>query len=354
MTEFFKDVTKTLRLPPGTPVPVGRVPAAPSKITVFEYDAEHCRERQMASLEGCFAQRDRPDVTWINIDGIADLELIRTIGEHFDVHPLVLEDIVNTEQRPKIEDYDSYLFIVVKMFYRVPPAEEIVFEQVSLLVTPDRVISFQEREGDVFDEIRQRLRQNKGHIRKMAADYLAYCLLDALIDSCFGVLEWLGDQVEDLEERLLTDPDAALWGRIHRLKREVVLMRKQVWPLREVINILLRANTPIIKKSTGIYLRDLYDHTIQIIDNIESLRDIVSGMHDVYLSAISNKTNEVMKVLTIFAAIFIPLTFIAGIYGMNFRYMPELEWRYGYGAVLGFMMVVGLGLLFYFKHRKWM
>ncbi len=240
------------------------------------------------------------------------------------------------------------------MIYLPPGEDEIVAEQVSLLVGKNYVVSFQEKPGDVFDEIRARLRGGKGRIRQMGADYLAYCLLDAIVDHCFGALEWFSDRVEELETRLMLDAPSGMAQEIHRWKRNTVLLRKQIWPLREVINSMQRGGSGLIKKSTAIFLRDLYDHTVQIIETIESLRDILAGLHDVHLTIVSNRMNEIMKVLTIFASIFIPLTFIAGIYGMNFSYMLELHWRYGYFVILGLMLLIGLSMVAYFRRKNWL
>jgi len=277
------------------------------------------------------------------------------LGKYFEVHPLVLEDIVNTGQRPKMEDFENYLFIVLKMFHYDEEADEIKTEQVSLVLGSNFVISFQEREGDVFHPIRERIRNAKGRIRKMAPDYLAYSLLDAIVDSYFIIMEKLGEEIENTEEKLVTNPTPATLQTIHNLKREMIFLRKSVWPLREVISALERGGSSLIQESTHIYLRDVYDHTIQVIDTIESFRDMVSGMLDIYLSSISNRMNEVMTVLTIIATIFIPLTFIAGIYGMNFEYMPELKWHWFYPKAFWLTIIVIAGFMaFYFKRKKWL
>jgi len=270
------------------------------------------------------------------------------------LHPLILEDIVNTEQRPKMEDFEQYIFVVLKMLQYNEKEDEIIAEQVSLILGSNFVISFQETEGDIFDPIRDRIRNSKGRIRKMGADYLAYALLDAVVDNYFTILEKIGEKIETVEEELVANPIPETLQIIHTMKREMIFLRKSVWPLREVVGGLQRAESALIQESTGIYLRDVYDHTIQVIDTIETFRDMISGMLDIYMSSVSNKMNEVMKVLTIFAAIFIPLTFIAGIYGMNFQYMPELEWQLGYFAVLLIMLLVAVSLLVYFRKKKWL
>jgi magnesium transporter len=240
------------------------------------------------------------------------------------------------------------------MLYPGMKKGEIEAEQVSLILGPNFIISFQEREGDVFDPVRDRIRKNKGRIRKAGPDYLAYALMDAVVDNYFLILENISEKIEDTEQQLATSPSPETLQHIRELKNEMIFLRKSIWPLRELISGLGRAESSLIQESTGVYLRDVYDHTIQIIDTVESYRDMISGMVDIYLSSISNKMNEVMKVLTIFASIFIPLTFIAGIYGMNFEFMPELGWRWGYFTLLGFMAIVGISLVFYFKRKKWL
>lgn len=302
-------------------------------------------------MEECFEFKTTPTVTWINIDGIHDVGVIEKIGKEFDVHTLILEDILNTGQRPKFEDMEKYLFVVLKML-RLENGT-VVAEQVSLIVGSNYVISFQEQVGDVFEVIRERIRSAKGKIRKMGADYLAYTLLDSIVDNYFAVLENFGERIEVMEEELVVEPDQQTLHQIHGLKRQLINLRKSVWPLREVIGGLERSESELIKDETEVFLRDVYDHTIQVIDSVETFRDMVSGMLDIYLSSVSNRMNEVMKVLTIFAAIFIPLTFIAGVYGMNFEYMPELKYRWGYFGVWGVIICVAAAMLIYFKRKKW-
>ena len=293
-------------------------------------------------------------MTWINIDGIHEVNIIEKIGKHFDLHPLIMEDIVNTEQRPKMEDFGHYVYVVLRMLYFDEEAHEVKGEQVSLILGENFVISFQEKEGDIFNPIRERIRNNKGRIRKMGADYLAYSLLDTIVDNYFTILEKLGDRIEEMEERLVSDPRPETLQEIHKLKREMIFLRKSVWPLREVINGLERGESSLVHKASRIYLRDVYDHTIQVIDTVETFRDMLSGMHDTYLSSISNRMNEIMKVLTIIATIFIPLTFIAGIYGMNFKFMPELEWRWAYFIVWLVIVIVAISMIFFFRRKKWL
>lgn len=351
---FMKRTKQKAGLIPGTLVHVGERKIEKVRIRIIDYDETQLEEKEAKTVEECFPFKDKPTITWINIDGLHDVEVIEKIGKQFGLHPLVLEDIVNTGQRPKLEDFGNHIFVVLKMLYYDREKHELEAEQVSLIVGGNFVISFQERAGDIFEPIRERLRKSKGRVRKSAADYLAYALIDSIVDNYFVILEELGERIEDTEQELATEPTTETLQTIRVFKKEMIFLRKSIWPLREVVNSLERGELSSIHKSTGIYLRDVYDHTIQIIDTVESYRDMLSGMLDVYLSSISNKMNEVMKVLTIFAAIFIPLTFVAGIYGMNFGFMPELGWHWGYFAVLLVMAVIAASLLVYFKRKKWL
>jgi magnesium transporter len=352
---FIKRVSKTIGLSPGALVHIGKKKIEKVRIRLIDYDEKQLQEKEPKSVEEGFPFKDLPTVTWINIDGLHDIEVMEKIGKHFNLHPLVLEDILNTEQRPKIEDFDDYIFVVLKMLYCDESEDEIRAEQISIIVGSNFVLSFQERVGDIFNPLRDRIRNAKGRVRKMGPDYLAYCLVDAIVDNYFVVLEKLGEQIEGMEEELVTNPTPETLQRIHNLKREMIFLRKSVWPLREVVSRLERGESELIKDSTGIYLRDVYDHTIQVIDTIETYRDMLSGMLDIYLSSISNRMNQVMKVLTIIATIFIPLTFVAGIYGMNFEYMPELKWHWFYPKAFWLVMLGVAGvMLVYFRRKKWL
>ncbi len=353
MPRFIQKVSKKTGLPPGTIVSVGTRPVGKTKITVFDFDQNNYQEKEISTIEECFPFKDTPTITWINIDDL-QVDIIEKIDTHFGIHPLVLEDIVNTAQRPKMEDFEDYIFIVLKMLYKDQDKDEIIAEQVSFILGPNYVISFQEKPGgDVFDPIRDRIRNYKGRVRKMGADYLAYVLIDCVVDHYFIILENLDEKIEQLEEILLKDIKPEFSQRIHQLKRDIIFLLKQVWPLREVVSGLQRTESKLIKKTTVIYLRDLYDHSIRVIENIETFRDLLAGLHDIYLSSLSNKMNEIMKVLTIISTIFIPIMFIASVYGMNFKHMPELEWPMGYFVVLVFMGIIGLSMVIYFKKRKW-
>ncbi|MBN2828886.1 MAG: magnesium/cobalt transporter CorA [Candidatus Cloacimonetes bacterium] len=354
MSRYVKKTSHKKGLPPGSLVFVGNEKQEKIRIRIFNYDEENLKEIEVNRIEEVFPFKEQKTTTWINVDGLHRTEVIESIGKHYDIHPLILEDILNTNQRPKMEETDNNLFIVLKMLDYDAEKNEINSEQVSFILVENCVISFQEREGDVFDHLRERLRQNVGKVRKMQADYLTYLFLDAVIDNYFVILEKLGDKIEDLEEKLIANPSKEMMEQIHNLKREIIFLRKSIWPLRDVINGLERSESPLIKKSTEIYLRDLYDHTIQVIDTVETFRDIVTGMMDLYLTSVSNRMNEVMKVLTIFAAIFIPLTFLAGVYGMNFKYMPELNWKFAYPIWWGISIIAGLLMLAFFKKKKWL
>jgi len=350
----MKRAQQKVGLPPGTLVHIGERKTEKSRITILDYDESQFEEKEAKAVEECFPFKDKPTITWINIDGLHDVEVIEKIGKQFGLHPLILEDIVNTGQRPKLEDFGNHIFVVLKMLYYDKEKNELEAEQVSLIFGENFVISFQERVGQIFEPLRERIRKSKGRVRKSAADYLAYALLDSIVDNYFVILEQLGERIEDAEQELAASPTVETLQTIRVFKKEMIFMRKSIWPLREVVNSLERGESSLIDESTVIYLRDVYDHTIQIIDTVESYRDMLSGMLDVYLSSISNKMNEVMKVLTIFAAIFIPLTFVAGLYGMNFSFMPELEWQWGYFAILLVMAAIGASMLVYFRRKRWL
>ena len=342
-------------LPPGSLVYVGDKPHDKTlKITVIDYDEHTLDERTFDDVTQCFVFKDKPSVTWINIESVHLAGVLERLGECYGFHPLVLEDIMNTEQRPKVEDFGEYMYLVLKMLTYDGASAALASEQVSVIFGPNYVISFQEGiEGDAFEPIRERIRSGKGRIRGQGADYLAYSLMDAIVDKYFTVLEGVGERIETLEQELLTKPDNQSLATLHALKREMLFLRKIAWPLREVISNLQKSDSALIGEHTRLYFRDVYDHVIQIIDTIETFRDMLSGLLDVYLSSVSNRMNEVMKVLTVIATIFIPLTFIAGVYGMNFKYMPELEWPWGYPLIWAVMLGAAAGMLYYFRRKKW-
>jgi magnesium transporter len=354
MRYFSKNGYEKSGMPPGTLVlPHGQTPET-AEITVIGYDESSFLEQKVSGIKEAYAISSPLPVAWININGVNDTAMIEEAGKIFHLHPLHLEDILNTDQRPKTEEHESYLFIIMKMIYMTDSAESIEYEQLSMFLINNTVITFQEKEGDVFDPIRKRIKNAKGRIRREGPDYLCYALIDAVVDNYFVIPEKFGEKIDDMEMELLTDPTVETLRRIHKLKRDMIYLRKAVWPLREVISNLERLGSDIIKEPTVLYLRDVYSHTIQVADAIETFRDMLSGMVDLYMSSVSNKMNETMKVLTIIATIFIPLTFIAGIYGMNFEFIPELNLRYGYFAVILVMAVIALGMLAFFKRKKWL
>jgi len=340
-------------LEPGALVHIGEKEPKEPRATVIHYGEGRFEEAEIDLAAGCpHIEVDR-GVTWINVMGIARQEVLEGLGACFGLHGLVLEDIMNTDQRVKVEDFTDYLYIVVKTIEWQEQTQEVVSEQISLILGSHFVISFQEAEPDVFEPLRQRLASGKARALTMGADYLAYALLDTVVDTCFVALEKVGDEVELMEDEVADDPSTELLQRIHRLKREMIFLRKATWPMREVVGALERRETPLITSAIEPYLRDLYDHTIQVIDSIEALRDITSGMLDIYLSSISNRLNAVMKLLAVISTVFMPLTFIAGIYGMNFHYMPELRSPFGYPIVLCVMVAIAGWMLYVFRRRGW-
>lgn len=355
MAKFIKKRSEKTGLPPGALIHIGEKKTEKARITIIDYDEMQLQEKEAASVEACipFKDKSRNTVTWINMDGLHQVELVENLCKYFEVHHLITEDILNTDQRPKIEEFEGYLYIILKMFCYNGKENALITEQVSLILGPNFVLSFQENTRDDFRMIRERIRTGKGRIRKLGADHLAYCLIDIIVDNYFLVLEALGEKIELLEEKLVVYPTPEVLHTIYTLKRDMLLLRKSIWPLREMINKLERGECALFKESTTIYLKDVYDHTIHVIDTLETFREVVSGMLEIYLSSMSNRMNAVIKVLTMIATIFMPLTFIAGVYGMNFRFMPELQWRWGYPAALLVMATVGVSMAIYFRRKKW-
>ncbi len=338
--------------PPGSLFYNGEQTTERVKITLIEFNEEEFFEQEFFDLSDCLAHVKDSMIKWINVEGVHNTALIEKIGQLYNIHPLTLEDIVHIDQRPKFEDYDHYLVAILKM---IMYDTEVHSEQLSLVLLKNTVISFQEPGGgDAFDVIRTRLRQAKGRVRKLGADYLFYALMDAVVDWYFNALEKIGDKVEDIEEEIINQPKRESLIQLYNLKREVIYLRKQVWPVRDMISNLLRSDSEHITQNTQLFFRDLQDHSTRIIDTVETYRDLLGGIMDIYLSTNSNKMNEVMKVLTIMSSIFIPVTFIAGVYGMNFEFMPELKSPYGYIGVWVLMLSVIGGLVIYFKRKKWM
>jgi magnesium transporter len=351
---IFRSRSAKEGLPPGTLVHIGETRTAAPQITLFEYGDWGFREQTFDRADSTLPPHREDAVTWVDVEGVHQVEAIRSLGECHNLHPLVLEDIVSTVQRPKVEDYDDYLFVVVRMLL---PLEQGDFaaEQVSMVLGKGYLFTFQEGiRGDAFNAVRERIRTGKGKICSMGADYLAYTLLDAIIDRYFTVLEGFGERLTSIEEDVALHPQPRVLVQLNELKKEAIYLRKAVWPIREVLSFLERDDTELISDTTRIYLRDVHDHTVQAIDTVETYRDLLAGMLDLYLSSLSNRTNEIMKFLTVIGTIFMPLTFIVGLYGMNFRHMPELEWQYGYFGILGIMLLITLGMIVYFRHKRWL
>lgn len=354
MRFYKKGVARKLGLPPGTLIHTGDYKSESVSMELISYDEHTHRREKIEELESLANQINNNEVFWLNVNGIHDSKVIEKIGQLFDLHPLILEDIMSSGQRPKAEYYPNCIFMVVNMLRFESGNQNIDSEQVSLILKDNFVITFQEKAGDVFDPIRERIKLAKGRIRKEKGDYLCYALLDVIVDNYFLILEQIGEIIENLEQDMVTKADSYTLKQLHDLKRNMIFIRKTIWPLRELIRSLERTEFEIIDRSNLIYYRDVYDHIIQVIDIVESSRDILAGMLDIYLSSVSNKMNEVMKVLTIIATIFIPLTFIAGVYGMNFEFMPELQYRWAYPVILLLMVAVAGVMLIFFKKRKWL
>ena len=338
---------------PGTTVFVGQQRRERASIDIIQYSAGAIWECHEADLATCLTSLVGPTVSWINVNGVHDTGLIEELGDAFDLHPLTREDIANTSQRPKWEEFGDYGFLAMKMLDDGGPARGVTIEHVSLILGPNWVLSFLEDEGDVFESVRQRLRTDSGRLRTMPADYLAFCLMDAVVDHYFLAVERIGEGVELMDEQVISNPGPGDIHRIHRFKQQMLILRRAVWPLREVVGAIVRSESALLGERTKVFWRDLYDHTVQVIDMVEISRDSLASLHDTYLSSLSIRMNEVMKMLTVISTIFIPLTFLAGVYGMNFEHMPELKWKEGYYIVWGVMVAIGVLLIVYFKRRRW-
>lgn len=352
--KLMRSQQKQIGLAPGTLVYTGEKEKEPIKFKLLEYDEQGFSETDYRDIENIFTLKKDNKNTWINIDGVHNVKIMEKIQNHFSIHPLAMEDILHTTQRPKVDEYDDYLFIVLRMFFYNEDLHELKNEQVSIILSDNQLVSFLEDAGDVFESVRERIRKPGTKFRKNGVDFLTYSIIDAIVDSYFHILEQIGEEIEELEDRLVINTEKEDIQLIHQMRRNMILMRKSVWPLREMIASLQRNENDIIKSSTQIYLRDVYDHIIQVIDTIESYRDMIVGMLDVYLSSTSNKLNEVMKVLTIISTLFIPLTFLAGVYGMNFHKFPELEteWMYPWGF-WGLTIIIIVLMSLFFKRKKW-
>jgi magnesium transporter len=348
-----KYAPKKIGLPPGSLVHVGRKKVEIPLLSVIDFDPEKLEKRTGLTIDDCMELKKTSTVSWINLNGIHDVSLVRALGEALDIHALALEDILNTQHQPKFEEFENNLLIILKMLKFNPEKLSVEKEHLCLVVGEHYVLSFQEEEGDVFDGVRKRLEKKSGRIRTRGPDYIAYALIDSVVDSYYFILEAMGDQITILEEQLVDNPNRETLAKVHHFRNETLMLRKMVWPVREMLGSLLREDVPLIKESTIPYLRDLYDHALQVLENIETMRETLSSLHDLYLSSISHRMNEVMKILTVMATIFIPLTFIAGIYGMNFENMPELKWEWGYPVVWLVMLGCLGGMLLFFKKKDW-
>ncbi len=345
---------KKAGLPPGSLVHIGERKVYETSIRVVSYGHDHYLERDVMSVKECISLKQPPGVSWINVSGIHNVDIIEDLGKHLGLHPLVMEDIVNAEQRPKVEDFVDYIFLVLRVPYIDEQEKRLASEQVSIVCGRNLVVTFLERDTGLFNPIIARLKTEGSRVRGLDADYLAYTLVDVIVDNYFIVMEGLERRMEDLDEKLVSNPDPGVLHSIHALKRDIISLGRSVWPLRDVINFLRKGESNVIKEDTLLYLGDVYDHTIRIIEGIETFREMITDMMDVYLSSVSNKMNEIMMVLTIIGTIFIPLTFITGIYGMNFRYMPEIRWHLGYPMVLLIMLGIGVAMLLYFRKKGWL
>jgi magnesium transporter len=354
MSESSSSVSSKSGLPPGSLVHVGEVLATETRVSVVDYTAERSREFVARSIDDITRYRNTGSVIWVNVEGLINVELIEAIGQQFDIHPLVLEDILNTQQRPKFEQYDDYLFLVFKVIYPADDGVSVNYEQVSILILDDYVFTFKEKQDDIFEPIKARLRNHKGRYRSLGADYLAYAILDTVVDLYLSLQDYMDELIESVEEDLLASPGTETLATIQRIRRELIFIRRSSAPLRELLNGILRSDSLLIGDGTLIYFRDVHDHVLRVTDAFDTYRDMVTGLLDIYNSTISNRMNEIMKVLTVFASIFIPLTFITGIYGMNFAYMPELGWKWSYPLLwVGFILIPVI-LLVYFKRKKWL
>jgi magnesium transporter len=350
----FHGRSKKAGLPPGSLVHIGTRSAERVTISAIDYGENEFHEKEISDAQDLAPYLESRETTWIRVQGLQQTDIIEAVGSFCKVHPLFLEDIVNTSQRPKAEDAGDYFFIIIRMLSYDDRKNSIVTEQLSLVLATSFLLSFEEKRGRIFDSVMERIKAGKGRIRKGGTDYLAYCLIDTVVDDYFGLLERLGEKIELLEEDLVTNPTPEILSQIHSLKVDMIFLRRSVWPLREVINQLSLGESNLIKESSRPYFRDVYDHTIHIIDTMETYRDIVSGMLDIYLSSVSYRLNEIMKILTIIATIFIPLTFLVGWYGMNFKHMPEFDWRWGYPMVIVVAITTAAGLVLFFRRRKWL
>ena len=354
MSKILRQISRKSGLPPGSLTHIGEKKVEKIKISTVDYDEENYLETADATIKECIGYKEKPGVTWINVVGIHDVETMEEISREFSLHPLILEGVMNTGQRTKSEEYDDNTLIIAKMLYYLGDEEKIIDEQISIIFGRGYVITFQESEEDAFGPIRERIKKGSGTIRKAGADYLVYSMIDTIVDGYFSILEQIALKLEYIEEDLITNPQTEDLQAIHNLKTETTMVQKSIWPLRDILGRFEKGESKYIDKSTLLFIRDVYDHALQVIDTTQTFRDMLTGMIEIYMSSLSNKMNEVMKVLTIIATIFIPLSFITGVYGMNFKNMPEIAWRWGYAAVWGVIIISALGMLLIFWRKKWL
>lgn len=353
-SEVRKRATKVGQAP-GTPIYTGKKTDKAPKITVITYDKQNAAMATGNRLENCLPEKKPAGISWVNIEGLNDIAVVNQIAQQFKLHPLTVEDILNIEQRPKVEEFEGYLFVTLKVLHLQNDKKSIFsIKQLSIVIGKDFVLSFEELESTLFNALQTRLLGDPNQrMRQQGSDYLAYRLIDIIVDQYFVVLEAIGDQIEKVEERIISRPTQQHARTIYRLKRQMLILRKAIWPMREALSHLMHCEDDIISKFTRVYLRDIYDHTVQAIDSLETSREMLSSMLDMYLSSLTNRMNEVMKTLTIIATIFIPITAIASIYGMNFSDMPGMHWRWGYEIVMGIMVLVAVLMIVYFRKKKW-
>jgi magnesium transporter len=353
MERIIKTISQKTGMPPGSLVHIGELPAGNVTVRALRYTETELEEFPVLDMDTLLQIKEKDGVLWVQVEGVHQPENIAAVGEAFSLHALTLEDILNTGQRPKMEEFEDYLFLVGKILSFEDDADMVREKHFCLVLMQHLVISFHEEGANIFGAVENRIRKAAGKIRKKNADYLAYALFDSMVDNYFLVLEIIGTQIEKVEDEILETPSRDALERLHLLKRELTILRKSVWPVREVTNSLVRSDDYFVQEDSLKYFMDIYDHTLQIIETIEAFRDVTSSLFDMYLSSVSHRMNQVMKVLTVIATIFIPLTFIVGIYGMNFHYMPELSWRWGYFLILATMAIIGLGMALYFKMKDW-
>jgi len=350
---FYNHYQKKIGDPPGTLSFVGDIKQERIKTCLYEYNKNDFVKKDIGDINELKQTLPKNSVKWINIDGLHNIDHINNIAIKYNIHPVFMEDILNVSAKPKIEILDDIVLVILRMYRFDKTKSEYDNEQISLILGKDFILTFQEREGDVFDPVRSRIETGKGKIRQKGSDYLLFALIDIIVDNYYSIMEPLSDRTDQLEEEILESPSETHSAEIHQIKKEIMILRKNIWPLREILNFLSRKDSEIIDEGNSIYFGDILDHIIQITDYLETIRDVIGGLYEVYTSAISNRMNNVMKILTLVATIFIPLTFIAGIYGMNFKNMPELEWDWGYFMVLGIMFFAAAGMVIYFKIKKW-